>query len=77
MRRKSSAAYKTWQITYNSGMEHQSQNRPEPIPADAAEFYTPQPEDPIQKRMGSQAIDAVRAAGWWNYDGERYPQPEN
>lgn len=48
-------------------MEHQSINRGEPIPKDAQEFLTTQPE-PVALRMASQAIDAVRCAGWWNYD---------
>lgn len=60
-------------------MEHQSQYRTEPLPADAAEFYTPQPEPkPARIRMGAQAIDAVRAAGWYDYgrteQPDAYPQ---
>ena len=47
-------------------MEHQSFSRPEPIQKDVAEFYTLQREK-IERKL---AIDAVRVAGWYNYDGE-------
>lgn len=50
-------------------MEHQSFNRSEPIPMEAREYLTEQP-DPPPKRMGALAIDQVRAAGWYNYDRE-------
>lgn len=59
-------------------MEHQSQSRPEPLPADAAEFFTPQPDPVQERRIGHAAIDAVRAAGWYDYDRteapDAYPQ---
>ncbi|HRJ06882.1 MAG TPA: hypothetical protein PK911_05045 [Candidatus Saccharibacteria bacterium] len=51
-------------------MEHQSFNRGEPIPKDAREFLTEQPDPPVQARMAALAIDAVRCAGWWGYDSE-------
>lgn len=44
------------------------------MPADAAEFLTLQPEPVQQRRIGGAAIDAVRAAGWWNYDGNHIPE---
>ena len=48
-------------------MEHQSFNRPEPIPKDAQEYVTTQPETP-QAKLAARAIDEVRCAGWWGYD---------
>lgn len=53
-------------------MEHQSFNRPEPIPEDAREFLTVQPEPPPERIIRALAIDAVRSAGWYNYNNEEY-----
>lgn len=51
-------------------MEHQSIQRTEPIPEDAKEFLTPQPDPEVITMFGKRAIDSVRACGWYNYEGD-------
>lgn len=50
-------------------MEHQSEHRPEPIPKDVKEYFTPQKEK-LTKVLSNVAIDAVRSSGWHNYNGD-------